>query len=104
MKITQVLYKQHIGRQIRKLWYIKRERQISNDKIDKYLTEKYRVEIKDALEVSSPKQTFTKYFLKNLFLFFLQIITYIACILLISIANYILYQAQNRGTQTKITF
>lgn len=61
MKITQVLYKQHIGRQITKLWYVKRERRISNDKIDKYLTKKYGIEIKNALEVSSPKQTFTKY-------------------------------------------
>lgn len=60
MKITQVLYKQHIGRQITKLWYVKRERRISNDKIDKYLTKKYGIEIKNALEVSSPKQTFTK--------------------------------------------
>lgn len=60
MKITQVLYKQHIGRQMKKLWYVKRERQINNDKTDKYLSRKYGIEVKDALEVSAPKQTFTK--------------------------------------------
>jgi len=69
MKITQVLCKQHIGRQIKKLWYVKRERPINNDKADKYLSRKYGIEVKDALEVSAPKRTFTKYFLKNLFFY-----------------------------------
>lgn len=87
MKITQVLYKQHIGRQIRKLWYVKRERQINNDKTDEYLTREYGIQVKDALEVSAPKQTFTRYFLKNLF-FSINYYIYHMCLINI---NYILY-------------
>lgn len=60
MKITQVLYKQHIGRQITKLWYTKRERKINTDKIDNYLSNKFGIQVKDALDVSNPKQTYPR--------------------------------------------
>ncbi|KAL6422130.1 hypothetical protein ACFW04_010878 [Cataglyphis niger] len=55
MKITQILYKQHIGKQITKLWHIKRERKVPNDKIDDYLSNKYGIQIKNALDLTTSK-------------------------------------------------
>lgn len=60
MKFTQILYKQHIGRQITKLWYLKRERKIYSDKIENYLSNTLGIKVKDALDVVAPKQIHTK--------------------------------------------
>ncbi|XP_070164605.1 large ribosomal subunit protein mL37 [Polyergus mexicanus] len=57
MKITQVLYKQHIGRQITKLWYIKRERRVYSDKIEDYLSNKHGIQVKNALDLTTSKST-----------------------------------------------
>ncbi|XP_029675463.1 39S ribosomal protein L37, mitochondrial [Formica exsecta] len=57
MKITQVLYKQHIGRQITKLWYIKRERRVHSDKIEDYLSNKHGIQVKNALDLTTSKPT-----------------------------------------------
>lgn len=59
MKLTGVLYKQHIGRQLKKLWYVKRERKVSDTKTEGQLL-KLGIEVKDPLEVISPKQEFSK--------------------------------------------
>ncbi|XP_018392254.1 PREDICTED: 39S ribosomal protein L37, mitochondrial [Cyphomyrmex costatus] len=55
MKFTEVLYKQHIGRQIKKLWYVKRERKVFDTKIDKHLSN-IGISVKDPIEVINPKQ------------------------------------------------
>lgn len=62
MKLTQVLYKQHIGRQIRTLWYLKRERKVSDfsSKMEEYLST-LGFSVKDASEVACPKQEYPKY-------------------------------------------
>lgn len=62
MKLTRVLYKQHIGRQIKKLWYLQRDRKVTDSFSN---TEKYLAtlgfSVKDASEVVCPKQEFPKY-------------------------------------------
>lgn len=55
MKFTQILYKQHIGRQIKKLWYVKRERKISNTKVEQHLST-LGIQVKDPLEIITPKE------------------------------------------------
>lgn len=87
MKFTQVLYKQHIGRQITKLWYIKRERKILSDKIENYLSDKLGIQVKDALEVTTPKQTHTRYFKKILFFYKLSLL-YVSRVFNINCTNY----------------
>ncbi|KAL6260383.1 hypothetical protein P5V15_007912 [Pogonomyrmex californicus] len=59
MKLTRVLYKQHIGRQIAKLWYVKRERKIPITKTEGYLST-LGIQVKDASEVACPKQIHPK--------------------------------------------
>lgn len=54
MKFTQVLYKQHIGRMTRKLWYIRRERNIGTTKAEEYLS-KFGVQVKDPSEIINHK-------------------------------------------------
>lgn len=67
MKITQVLYKQHIGRQITKLWYIKRERRVHSDKIEDYLSNKHGIQVKNALDLTTSKPTGLRYLKKSNF-------------------------------------
>ncbi|KAG5321448.1 RM37 protein, partial [Pseudoatta argentina] len=59
MKLTGVLYKQHIGRQLKKLWYVKRERKVSDTKTEGQLL-KLGIEVKDPLEMVNPKREFSK--------------------------------------------
>ncbi|XP_012525067.1 39S ribosomal protein L37, mitochondrial [Monomorium pharaonis] len=59
MKLTQVLYKQHIGRQIRRLWYVKRERKVSDTKTENYLST-LGISVKEASEIINPKQELPK--------------------------------------------
>ncbi|KYM78433.1 39S ribosomal protein L37, mitochondrial [Atta colombica] len=59
MKLTGVLYKQHIGRQLKKLWYVKRERKVNDTKTERQLS-KLGIEVKDSLEMINPKQEFPK--------------------------------------------
>ncbi|KAG5321754.1 RM37 protein, partial [Acromyrmex heyeri] len=59
MKLTGVLYKQHIGRQLKKLWYVKRERKVNDTKTEGQLL-KLGIEVKDPLEMISPKREFSK--------------------------------------------
>ncbi|KYN20778.1 39S ribosomal protein L37, mitochondrial [Trachymyrmex cornetzi] len=59
MKFTEVLYKQHIGRQLKKLWYVKRERVVGDTKIEEQLS-KFGIQVKDPLEVIRPKREFPK--------------------------------------------
>lgn len=101
MKITQILYKQHIGRQITKLWHIKRERRVPNDKIDDYLSNKYGIQIKNALDLTTSKPNHSRY-LKRKSIFFINY--YIYHMHLIPIENCILYQVGNRATRTKNIF
>lgn len=70
MKITQILYKQHIGRQITKLWHIKRERRVPNDKIDDYLSNQYGIQVKNALDLTTSKPIHSRY-LKRKSIFFI---------------------------------
>lgn len=60
MKLTRVLYKQHIGRQLKKLWYVKRERKVSDTKVEGYLST-LGIQVKDASEVTCPKVEYPKY-------------------------------------------
>lgn len=60
MKLTRVLYKQHIGRQIKRLWYVKRERKVIDTKEEEYLS-KLGIPVKDASEVACPKVEYPKY-------------------------------------------
>lgn len=55
MKFTQILYKQHIGRQIKRLWYAKRERKISDSMVEQHLST-LGIQVKDPLEVIAPKK------------------------------------------------
>lgn len=55
MKLTRVLYKQHIGRQIQKLWYVKRQLKVGDTKAEEYLST-LGISVKDPLEVISPKK------------------------------------------------
>ncbi|XP_012221650.1 large ribosomal subunit protein mL37 [Linepithema humile] len=55
MKFTQILYKQHIGRQIKKLWYIKRERKIGDSMVEQHLST-LGIQVKDPLEIIVPKK------------------------------------------------
>lgn len=59
MKLTRVLYKQHIGRQLKRLWYVKRERKVGNTKTEEYLST-LGIQVKDASEVVCPKQEYPK--------------------------------------------
>lgn len=104
MKFTQVLYKQHIGRQITKLWYIKRERKILSDKIENYLSDKLGIQVKDALEVITPKQNHTRYFKKNS-IFFTNYRYYMYRVYLISIAQTVFYiRLEIEGLAPRIFF
>lgn len=60
MKFTQILCKQHIGRQIRKLWYIKREHKIADSKIEQHLST-LGIQVKDPLEIIEPKKELQRY-------------------------------------------
>ncbi|XP_031846249.1 mitochondrial ribosomal protein L37 [Nomia melanderi] len=59
MKFTQVLYKQHLGRAIRLLWQLQRERNIIITKAEETLTS-MSVEIQDATEVAKLPKIFQK--------------------------------------------
>jgi len=74
MKLTGVLYKQHIGRQLKKLWYVKRERKVNDTKIERQLS-KLGIEVKDSLEMINPKQEFPKYFFSIKFCIFCKFYT-----------------------------
>lgn len=60
MKLTRVLYKQHIGRQIKNIWYVQRQRKIGDTKTEEYLST-LGIPVKDSLEVISPKKEFPRY-------------------------------------------
>jgi len=59
MRLTRILYKQHIGRQLKKLWYVKRERKVTNTTTEQYLS-KLEIPVKEASEVACPKQEYPK--------------------------------------------
>lgn len=61
MKLTGVLYKQHIDRQLKRLWYVKRERKVRDTKTERKLS-KFEIQVKDPLEIIRPKQEFPRYF------------------------------------------
>lgn len=95
MKLTRVLYKQHIGRQLKRLWYVKRERKLGDTHTEEYLST-LGISIKDPFEIIYPKQEFPKYFpLQNCIFQKLHIAFYILII------NCILYKAITRGSEAK---
>jgi len=55
MKLTQVLCKHHLGRLIRKMWYEKRNRVISQTDTEQHLS-KLGIQIQDALELIKPEK------------------------------------------------
>ncbi|XP_018299665.1 39S ribosomal protein L37, mitochondrial [Mycetomoellerius zeteki] len=59
MKLTGVLYKQHIDRQLKRLWYVKRERKVRDTKTERKLS-KFEIQVKDPLEIIRPKQEFPR--------------------------------------------
>ncbi|XP_011687044.1 PREDICTED: 39S ribosomal protein L37, mitochondrial [Wasmannia auropunctata] len=65
MKLTWVLYKQHIGRSIKRLWYVKRERKIFDTRTEEHLS-KLGILVKDAAEVSCPKQEYPRITVESL--------------------------------------
>lgn len=56
MKITQILYKQHLGRLIRSIWYVKRERKIIPTKTEEHLR-KLGILVKEPSEVFQKNST-----------------------------------------------
>lgn len=72
MKITQILYKQHLGRMIRTLWHIKRERKIVSTKTEECLT-KFGITVKDPTEVF-PKKEKQRYFFLIVSVSYIQIL------------------------------
>ncbi|XP_014486889.1 PREDICTED: 39S ribosomal protein L37, mitochondrial [Dinoponera quadriceps] len=59
MKFTQVLFKQHLGRMIRKIWHSKHERKIRITRAEEYLST-LGIQVKDPLEVLVPKKIFPR--------------------------------------------
>lgn len=64
MKFTQILYKQHIGRMIKRAWYAKRQRKVSDSRTESYLST-LGIHVIDPSEVLQPKKEFSRYFLPN---------------------------------------
>lgn len=91
MKITQILYKQHIGRSIAKLWFVKRERVIQNTQAEQYLS-RFGIEVKDPKDVLQPKQTFPRYLYQIHIFHKLYMHVYIIC----TYINYVSRQNQDR--------
>jgi len=60
MKFTQILYKQNIGRQIKKLWYLKRECKVSDSMIEQHLST-LGIQVKDPFELIKPKKDLPRY-------------------------------------------
>ncbi|XP_011871861.1 PREDICTED: 39S ribosomal protein L37, mitochondrial [Vollenhovia emeryi] len=59
MRLTRILYKQNIGRQIKSVWYVKRERKVKDNKTEQYLST-LGIPVKDAAEVVDQKQELPK--------------------------------------------
>lgn len=59
MKLTQVLCKQHIGRQINKLWYVVRDRTVVQTDTEKHLSS-LGIQMKEVTEIIQPKKEFVK--------------------------------------------